>query len=342
MAEILVTGGAGYIGSTICSALADRGDVPVILDSLVAGNRHFVRNYPFYHADIADSGILSLIKKDFPQLKAVIHCAARTVVSESVENPYLYYRENVSKTLEFIRACEEARIPHVIFSSSASVYGETTSLSVKENQACNPASPYAHSKLMCEKIIESFCLAGKLTGISLRYFNPIGADPHLRTGPYVKDPTHLLGQLMTASKNHSKKFSIFGTDWPTRDGTCIRDFIHVWDLAAAHLAALDLIQHNEATHSYNVINLGTGKGTTVAEFVAAFQLAVAKPIEIHHAPRRLGDAAGAYASGAKAESLLGWTPKRSLLDGIKDALLWEDSWSSSKEPSTFSCLSSNP
>lgn len=320
--QILVTGGAGYIGSTICSALLDHGYTPIILDSLVTGNESFIRKIPFFMGDIADKEVLRTIKNRYPELKSVIHCAARIIVSESMADPYLYYRENVVKSLELIRNCNDFGIDKFLFSSSASVYDTDNKISVDEASACNPQSPYASTKLFVERILADFCKTVGMTGLSLRYFNPIGADPNFRTGPFVKDPTHLLGRLIAAGKTDGS-FKIFADDWPTRDGSAIRDFIHVWDLAMAHVKGIEFLSSGKIqSGSHEIFNVGTGRGTTVKEFVEIFVKVSNQKILASVVQRRPGDNAGVFAVTEKANSLLQWKAERTIESGIADSLKW--------------------
>ena len=326
--DVLVTGGAGYIGSTICSALSDRGDTPIILDSLVTGQARFCRDFPFYFGDIAQPGILARIKSDFPSCETVIHCAARIIISESVADPHLYFQENVSKGISFLKEAIEFGIDKIIFSSSASVYGHTANDQVDESAPCQPSSPYASSKLMFENILAAYCRAYDAKALCLRYFNPIGADPKLRTGQMIKQPSHLLGRLLDTMHGFSPAFTVFGTDWPTRDGTAIRDYIHVWDLALAHLAAVDYLYDTSPIRgTCEIFNIGTGKGTTVQEFVNGFNLVSPKPVHIEFGSRRDGDVVGAFANPSKAQRLLRWQPKRNIDEGIYDAIQWISSQS---------------
>lgn len=319
--KIIVTGGAGYIGSAICSFLQDNGITPIVLDSLVTGNKDFIRDFPFYQNDISEPGIISRIRKEHPEAIALIHCAARIIVEESVKDPELYYRENVLKSLELFKQCGEAGITSIVFSSSASVYGESESQLVSEDAPLNPQSPYAKTKAMMEQILEDFSKVYNFNALSLRYFNPIGSDPSLRTGAFVKNPTHILGTLQKCARDGTS-FKVFGTNYPTRDGTGVRDYIHVWDLAAAHLQAVNyLIGNPDICH--DVINLGTSKGTTVKEFVSAFESVSQKSITAETAQPRAGDVAGVYASNEKAKKLLGWLPEFSIETGIRDSLSWE-------------------
>lgn len=319
--KVLVTGGAGYIGSTICTYLRDKGAEPIIMDSLVTGNPEFVRDFPFYKADIADKTALQKIKDEHPDVQSVIHCAARILVTESTEDPYLYYRENVVKSTELFKNCADLGIRNIIFSSSASVYGTVEGFLATEDSPTNPDSPYARTKLMMEMVLKDFCGSLGLSAVSLRYFNPVGSDPCHETGLYVASPTHIIGKLLSVASGKEDVFKVCGTDYPTRDGTGVRDYIHVWDVARAHYNALHyLVGTKDGT--YDVVNLGTGEGTTVREFVKAFEKAYGKKVPTMDADRRPGDPAGTYASCEKAAKVLGWKTEASLSDAIKDALVW--------------------
>jgi UDP-glucose 4-epimerase len=325
--KFLITGGAGYIGSTICSALEDSGHTPVILDSLVTGRVEFTRNRFFYQADIADSGAVETIFRDHPEIEAVVHCAALIVIPESVSTPFQYYRENVGKSLELFNTLNRLGKKKVVFSSSASIYDDVPGFMVTEESPLNPTNPYARTKLMMEWVLKDFCAAYGLQGIALRYFNPIGADPKMRSGIHVKEPSHIIGKLVGTALGKQDVFEITGTTWPTRDGTGIRDYIHVWDLALAHVKAVqDFNQIYERagrpTGGYLVINLGTGQGVTVRELVTAFEKVWGKPIRTREAPPRPGDVAGAYANANRAKDWLGWKTGLSIEQGIADALKW--------------------
>jgi UDP-glucose 4-epimerase len=322
--EILVTGGAGYIGSTIASALEKQGHTPIILDSLTTGPRAFTQGRIFYEGDIADRELLKRIVADHPDLYATIHCAALIVVPESVEKPYLYYVENVCKSLELFRTLEELGHPRVVFSSSASIYDVVPDFCVTEDAPLKPSSPYARTKYMMEMVLSDMAHAGTLRGIALRYFNPIGADPEYRSGIHVREPSHVLGKLVDTALGKLPEFQITGTDWPTRDGSGIRDYVHVWDLARAHVAAVERFDSVLAATAspYAVINLGTGDGVTVKELVASFERVWGSEIPKRDAPPRPGDVAGAYANAERARDLLGWQTERSTDEGIASALEW--------------------
>jgi len=237
--KVLVTGGAGYIGSTICNALKDHGHTPVILDSLVTGPEAFTRGHIFYQGDIGNEVFVQKIFSEHPDIFATIHCAALIVVPESVEKPYEYYHENVVKSMQFFYQISKLDYPRLVFSSSAAIYDVVPGFMVTEESPLKPTSPYARTKYMMEMVLQDFSAAYNLKGIALRYFNPIGADPQMRTGMHIEKPSHILGKLVDVALGNLPKFNITGTDWPTRDGTGIRDYIHVWDLALAHVKAVE-------------------------------------------------------------------------------------------------------
>ncbi|MHB0988716.1 MAG: UDP-glucose 4-epimerase GalE [Bellilinea sp.] len=325
--KFLITGGAGYIGSTIASAMEDSGHIPVVLDNLSVGKREFTRGRSFYQADIADQAALETIFRDHPDISAVIHCAALAIVPESVEKPYEYYHENVAKSLELFRTLNRLGCKRVLFSSSASIYDLVPGFMVTENSPLNPSSPYARTKFMMEMVLRDFCAAYGMRGIALRYFNPIGADPKMRSGIHVERPSHVLGKLVDVALGNLPYFELTGVDWPTRDGSGIRDYIHVWDLAAAHLAAVtnfDAVfeRAGNPSDNYLVINLGTGRGVTVREIVAAFENVFGKKVPLREMPPRSGDVAGAYANADTAGRLLGWEATSSIEQGIASALKW--------------------
>jgi len=325
--KYLITGGAGYIGSTIASALEDAGHTPIILDSLITGRREFTHGRIFYHADIADRPVLERIFRDHPDIQATVHCAALIVVPESTARPYEYYRENVGKSIELFHVLHELGYPRVVFSSSASVYDLVPGFMVREDSPLRPLSPYARTKYMMEMVLKDFCAAYGIKGISLRYFNPIGADPKMRSGVHVPHPTLVVAKMVEAELGKIPAFEITGTTWDTRDGTGIRNYIHVWDLAQAHVLALTefdqvFARAGNPADGYLVINLGNGNGVTVKEMVAAFEKVTGHPLPKKEMPPRPGDVAGAYANVDTARRLLGWEPKLSIEQAIADALQW--------------------
>jgi len=322
--KVLVTGGAGYIGSTTAKALEEAGHTPVILDSLLTGPLAFVRDRIFYEGDIADRALVRRVVEEHPDLDATIHMAARIVVPESVEKPYEYYRDNVAKSLELFDELESLGKPRVLFSSSASLYATKDDFEVTEEDALDPASPYARTKRMMEQVLQDMAVATDLRAIILRYFNPIGSDPDLESGIYAKEPSHVLGQLVMAARGQKDTFTITGTEHPTRDGTGIRDYIHVWDLAKAHVRAVERFDDvlAEAGAPSVVINVGTGSGVTVRELVTAFENVFGHEVPVSEAPPRPGDAVGAFANVDRSAELLEWRTELSLEDAISSALAW--------------------
>ncbi|MGA8247983.1 MAG: UDP-glucose 4-epimerase GalE [Nocardioides sp.] len=324
--KILVTGGAGYIGSTTAKALEEAGHVPVLLDNLLTGPQAFVRDRIFYEGDIADRDLLRRIVDEHPDLEATIHMAARVVVPESVAQPYQYYRDNVAKSLELFDQLVALGKPRVLFSSSASLYAIKDDFEVTEEDPLAPASPYARTKQMIEQVLQDMAVATELRAIILRYFNPIGSDPDLESGIYAKEPSHVLGQLVMAARGQRDSFAITGTDWPTRDGTGIRDYIHVWDLARAHVRAIERFDEviDAAGTPSVVINVGSGGGVTVRELVTAFERVFGHEVPVTEAPPRPGDAVGAFANADRAAELLGWHTELTVDDAIASALAWAD------------------
>lgn len=318
--KVLITGGAGYLGSTIASAFQDAGDQVVLLDNLQSGCRAFHRTHPSYTGDIADPELLDAIFADHPDIALTIHCAARTAVPESLTDPVGYYRENLAKSITLIEALLRLRCPRLIFSSSAAVYGKEATEPVREDDTPRPESPYAVAKTVVERILDDVCGSEELSALSLRYFNPIGCDPLLRSGPHRATFQPVLGAMLDASAA-ARPFCIHGNDWPTRDGTPLRDFVDVWDLARAHVAAARRWPSGARPHE--VVNIGSGHGTTVAELARAVSEQLPVPLRIEYDERRPGDAAGCAAVIDKAQQLFGWRPQRSVRDAVRTALRWQ-------------------
>ncbi|SDL10001.1 UDP-glucose 4-epimerase GalE [Tessaracoccus oleiagri] len=318
--KILITGGAGYIGSTVASASEDAGHDVVILDDFSTGRREFLRGRTSYEGDIADEALLARIFTEH-RIDAVVHCAARIVVPESVADPLGYYENNVSKTVTLLQALERHGVGRFLFSSSASIYAPDEQFVVTEESPLAPGSPYARTKYVVELILEDFTKASDVRVLSLRYFNPIGTDPQLRSGQQLEKPTHVLAKLLEAWSN-KETFTVTGVDWPTRDGSGIRDFIHVWDLARAHVAALEGFDAATAERPYEVFNIGTGNGVTVKELAASFEQITGDPLAVQFGPPRPGDVAGVYTVSSKAKDVLGWEAQLSELDAVRDAIAW--------------------
>lgn len=318
--KVLITGGAGYIGSTVASACEDAGHSVVILDDFSTGRREFIGERASYEGDIADQALLDRIFSEH-EVDAVVHCAAKIVVPESVSDPLGYYENNVSKTVELLKGLERHGIERFLFSSSASIYAPDENFIVTEESPLQPGSPYARTKFMVEFILEDYTRASDLRVLSLRYFNPIGTDPKLRSGQQLEKPSHVLAKLLEAWDNR-ETFTVTGTDWPTRDGSGIRDYIHVWDLAQAHVAALEGFDKATAEGPYQVFNIGTGNGVTVKELAASFKEITGDPLDVQFGPPRPGDVAGVYTVSNKAKDVLGWEAKLSETEAVRDAIAW--------------------
>jgi len=318
--KVLITGGAGYIGSTVASACEDAGHEAVILDDFSTGRREFVGTRALYEGDIADAALLDRIFAEH-QIDAVVHCAAKIIVPESVEDPLGYYDNNVGKTVELLKAVERGGVTRFLFSSSASIYAPDENFVVTEASPLQPGSPYATTKFMVEMILKDFTVASDVAVLSLRYFNPIGTDPKLRSGQQLAKPSHVLAKLLEAWVN-KETFTVTGVEWPTRDGSGIRDFIHVWDLAQAHVAALEHFDEATADGPYQVFNIGTGNGVTVKELAAAFEEISGDPLLVQYGPSRPGDVAGVYTVSEKARNVLGWSAQLTETDAVRDAIAW--------------------
>jgi UDP-glucose 4-epimerase len=319
--KVLITGGAGYIGSTVASACLDAGIMPVTVDSLVTGRREFARGPAFYEGDIGDGALLDRVFAEHPDIAAVVHCAALIVVPESVSDPVGYYHANVVKTLALVQHMIRNGCHRLLFSSTGCFYLAGPDGSVDEDSPIQPASPYARTKAVCEGMLADIAAGTPLRVVSLRYFNPIGADPKLRSGLQARFPSHALGKLIEAQES-GRPFLITGTDYATRDGSGVRDYVHVWDLAAAHVTALKRFDQVLGAATSIAINLGTGTGTTVRELVTAFNTVAEQSVGTVDAPRRRGDVAGAFTRTERATRLLNWQPQYTVADAIADSLRW--------------------
>jgi UDP-glucose 4-epimerase len=332
--KILIAGGAGFIGSTVASACLDAGITPVIVDNLATGRAEFVADRIFYRGDIADGDLIGKVFADHPDIEATVHAAALIVVPESVEQPLRYYRENVAKSIELVEHLIRAGCRRMLFSSSASIYRPGDDFSVDETSPVEPLSPYARTKAVTETILADATRAYDLRVVSLRYFNPIGADPRMRTGLQLRHPTHVLGRMILAAEGGGT-FPLTGTDWPTRDGSGVRDYIHVWDLARAHVQALrrfDRVVPPDAPTRFRAVNVGTGTGVTVRELLGIFAEVTGQAIPTVETGRRPGDSAGCFTRTDLVGDLLDWRPTLSVADGIRDSLRWSAMRDSVLEP----------
>lgn len=320
--HILVTGGAGYIGSHMVLALHDAGEKPVVLDNLSTGTRLAVpEGVPFYHGDCGDAALVGAILKDHA-IDTIIHFAASIVVADSVTDPLAYYENNTVKTRALIEQAVRAGVVNFIFSSTAAVYGDPKSVPIVEDSDKSPINPYGRSKLMIEWMLADTARVKPLKYYALRYFNVAGADPAGRSGQSTPIATHLIKIAVQAALGQRNGMDVFGTDYPTSDGSCVRDYVHVSDLAQAHLDALTYLRNGgESTAS----NIGYGKGFSVLEVIEAVKTVSGVDFEVRHKPRRDGDPAVLVASNERAKSLLGWTPRYDNLPLIiRNALAWEE------------------
>ena len=318
---VLVTGGAGYIGSHTVHALLDRGDAVVVLDDLSTGVKAQVgAGAHFIQGDVADTALMRQTIADH-DVDCVIHFAGSIVVPESVADPLAYYDNNVVKSRAVIAACVAAGIGQMIFSSTATVYAEDAPQPLAETSPKSPISPYARSKLMTEWMLEDVSKATRLRHMVLRYFNVAGADPKGRTGQSTPKATHLIKRAAQVALGQVPHLDIFGTDYPTPDGTGVRDYIHVSDLAGAHLLALDALKGGAAPTSYNV---GYGKGQSVREVIAGVERVTGKRLPVKESPRRPGDPPTLISDPGRIKRELGWKPAHEELDGIiASAFAWE-------------------
>jgi UDP-glucose 4-epimerase len=315
--NVLVTGGAGYIGSHMVKLLGERGHAVVVLDDLSTGHRDSVRSGRFVQGDIGD-GALTRSLLEAGKIQAVVHFAGSSLVAESVADPEKYRRNNLENTRALVAAMRAAGVDKLVFSSSAAVYGEPKHVPIEESHPTEPLNPYGESKLAIERALGQ---AQGLRHVSLRYFNAAGADPGGALGERHDPETHLIPIALQAASGRRAAVSIFGSDYPTRDGTCVRDYVHVSDLCEAHLLALDWLERGGEKES---LNLGTGAGATVLEVIEEVRRQTGRDFAVKREVRRAGDPASLVASRARAERILGWHPQRSELATIvQDAWRWE-------------------
>ena len=310
--NVLVTGGAGYIGSHCCKALSQRGFNPITIDNLVYGHKHFVKWGEFFKGNVGNAAHL---KKCFSRYKieALMHFAAYAYVGESVENPLKYYENNVRNTLELLRTALENDVKYIVFSSTCATYGEPQRIPIDEGHPLSPINPYGRTKRMIEEILTDYQAAFGLNYMSLRYFNAAGADPDAEVGEDHHPETHLIPLVLDVAAGKRPAIKVFGTDYQTPDGTCIRDYIHVTDLAQAHLLALERLLDGAGSDVYN---LGNGQGFSVLEVIERAKKIAGKTIAAEIADRRPGDPPVLIASNEKAVKELGWKPQYADLDDI--------------------------
>jgi UDP-glucose 4-epimerase len=318
--SVLVSGGAGYIGSHVALALATAGETVTTYDNLSTGHRSAVLHGDLVVGDVGDADLLLRTLRE-RQIDTVMHFAARIVVPESVSDPLGYYGNNTCATRNLLACCKDAGVRHVVFSSTAAVYGDPPGGHADEDTPLAPASPYGRSKLMSEWMLQDLAATGALTYVALRYFNVAGADPQGRIGQSTPAATHLIKVACQAAIGQRPSVSVMGTDYPTPDGTGVRDYIHVEDLANAHVLAMKYLR---AGGESAVLNCGYGHGASVREVLRAVERAAGKPLPVIEGPRREGDVATVVAKADRLRAKLGWTPQHDDLDRIvASALAWE-------------------
>jgi UDP-glucose 4-epimerase len=317
MLTILVTGGAGYIGSHVVRELLRQRYQPVIYDNLQTGHQKTTKNTLFIEGDLSDSRKLKETFETYT-IDAVMHFAADSLVGESVLKPLKYFSNNVRNSIELIEIIKEFKIKKFVFSSSASVYGEPKKIPITEEHPCRPLNPYGETKWIFEKFLQAYHDAGKLNSISLRYFNAAGADPEGELGEDHSPETHLIPLVIKAAMGGAS-VPVYGTDYDTPDGTCIRDYIHVTDLANAHILALRKLEQGNFSGVYN---LGNGNGYSVKEVIETVKKVTARKVLAVDSPRRPGDPARLVASSKKIREELGWIPKYPDLETIVETA-WE-------------------
>lgn len=332
--KILVTGGLGFIGSHTVVALQEQGFDVVIIDNLLnssldvlAGITKITQISPeFENIDLRDKEAVVNFFEKYPKIIGVIHFAASKAVGESVENPLLYYENNLSSLIYILKELSQKDEANLIFSSSCTVYGQADTLPIGENAPVKKAeSPYGNTKQIGEEIIQDTCkVYPQLSAVSLRYFNPIGAHPSGEIGELpIGTPQNLIPFITQTAIGKREQLSVFGNDYPTIDGTCVRDYIHVMDLAKAHVIALKSLLEDRLDKNYDVFNLGTGKGNSVLEVIESFERVSGKKLSYKIVGRREGDVTAAYADTHKANSVLNWKAEHSLDEALKSAWEWE-------------------
>lgn len=311
--SILVTGGAGYIGSHTCKKLFEAGYSPVVIDNLIYGHKEFVKWGPLYQGEISDSDLLNKVINTH-QIQSAIHFAAFAYVGESVSNPEKYYKNNLENGLLFLNTLIKNKVNKLVFSSSCATYGEISTNPINEKTQTNPINPYGKSKRMFEQILQDYQIAFNLSSVALRYFNAAGADKELEIGEDHQPETHLIPLAIKAAYDPDYTLTVFGNDYKTNDGTCIRDFVHVSDLANAHTLAIQKIENTSS--DFRIYNLGTGKGTSVKEIINTVEKITNKKVKIKFGERRAGDPDKLIASNEQAKLELGWDLNNSSIENI--------------------------
>jgi UDP-glucose-4-epimerase GalE len=318
---VLVTGGAGYVGSAVARALGRRGWRPVIVDDLGGGHRRAAGKAPFLRARCGDARRVAAFARRHGA-RAAVHCAASCLVGESMRHPARYYRNNMIEGIALLEALREAGVRRIIFSSSAAVYGEPQRVPIPEEHPLNPVNPYGETKAAFERALEWHCKAYGLTAVALRFFNAAGADPSGEHGEDHHPESHLIPRVLAHAGSGRGAVDIYGSDYPTPDGTAVRDYVHVDDLAEAHVLALERCRRPGVFSAYN---LGTGRGASVREVLLTAERVTGRALKVRERPRRAGDPAFLVASNEKAGAELGWRPRQDLRQILGTAWAWHRS-----------------
>jgi UDP-glucose-4-epimerase GalE len=317
----LVTGGAGYIGSHTAKALAAAGHLPVVVDNMSYGHEWAVKWGPFERGDLSDVELLKRVLEKH-RIEAAVHFAASAYVGESMTNPRRYFRNNTVNTINLLDAMIDHGVARIVFSSTCATYGIPAKVPIDESHPQQPVNPYGQSKVFVERILHWYDVAYALRSVSLRYFNASGADPDGEIGEDHDPETHLIPLVIGAARGTRPPVGVFGTDYPTPDGTAVRDYIHVSDLADAHVRALDYLARNGET---TAINLGTERGHSVREVIETVERVAERPVPFTNSPRRAGDPPELVADASRAREVLGWTPRYPALATIVEhAWRWHD------------------
>jgi UDP-glucose 4-epimerase len=318
MTNILVTGGAGYIGSHTCLRFAQKGYTPVVLDNLVNGHREFVRWGPFEQADVRDQDRVTQIIAAYEPV-AIVHFAGLIEVADSIINPIAFFENNVTGSLTLLTAAARAGIDKLVFSSTCATYGIPQQIPITETHPQSPINPYGTSKLMVEQILAELATHKGFRSVALRYFNAAGAEPAAAIGEWHVPETHVLPLAIEAARGIRSKFKVFGSDYPTDDGTCIRDFVHVSDLADAHIRAVEYLINGGQSIALNV---GTGRGTSVRQLIEAVEQVSQRSVPVEFAARRNGDPPELIANADQAKTVLGWEARHDLKSIVQSAWQW--------------------
>lgn len=326
--KVLITGGAGYLGSIITYAFSDRGHSVVIIDKADEAEKPDAAGCYYYKRDMSDINALKEVLSEHSDIDLVIHCAELGSVAKSVSNPYEYYSTNVVLTMDLFKNLHTLGLNKIIFASSAAIYENVPGYMVTEQSPIKPRSPFGRSKYITEMILKDFCDAYGMKCITLRYFNPIGADPQGRCGKrYSKTKGNLISGLINVTEGRESCFIISGDDWGTRDGTCVRDYIHIWDVAMANVLAAENFDTSFGKagpefSNYLSLNIGSGIDVTVREFISAFENVTGEKVPTKVGPRRKGDISGSYANIQRAKRTIGWEPQYVVENAIIDYLNW--------------------